>query len=333
MPHLRRMLPLTILAVLVVTVQVAASASGRDYYLTQATMAAYYTVVALGLSLLMGYAGQVSLGHGAFFALGGYTSAVLTTHGISPGWAFLAALLSAFVAAVLIGFPALRLRGHYLAMATLGFGLIIYRLVLGSNLTGAADGINAVPPWKLVGSFAICGQRELRLPNYYFAWGFVLLVFLLLQNLLDSRQGRALRAIHDHELAANATGVNTAAMKLQVFVISALLAAAAGSLLTHFTGGIGPSEAGAMKSVRYVSLVAVGGMGNLVGVLAASALLTFLSLRGCFGTYDAAVFGAILIAVVSLAPAGPFEPLHRWLQQRRAARAAARPEGGAHGPA
>ena len=366
MPHLRRMLPLATLLVLIVTVQLVASAVGKDYYLTQATMTAYYTVVALGLSLLMGYAGQVSLGHGAFFALGGYTSAILTTRPVSglpsglfsalqslgvlssrtdlyggtlvtvsPGWAFCAALLLTFVVAVAVGHPALRLRGQYLAMATLGFGLIVYRILLGSNFTGAADGVNSVPPWDIGGVLSICSQKAHRLPNYYFAWGFVALVMVLLHNLLDSRQGRALRAIHDNEMATNAMGVNTAAMKLQVFVISALLAAAAGSFLTHYAAGIGPSEADAMKSVRYVALVAVGGMGNLWGVLVASAGLTFLSLRGCFGTFDAMVFGAILIAVISLAPEGPFEPLTRWLHRRREPRAVVvRPEGGdTHGPA
>ncbi len=329
--------------------QVAVSAMGREYYLTQMIMTAYYAIVALGLCLVMGYAGQISLGHAAFFALGGYTSAILTTMDMTaargtawgdvllgagllqaraglyggetvaanPWLAFVAALIIAGVIAFLIGYPALRLKGHYLSMATLGFGLIVYRIVLGSNVTGAADGITGVPRWQLGFGLNISGEPADRIANYYLAWGFVLLTLLLLSNLVDSRAGRAFRAIHGGETAANSMGVNTAAYKVKAFVLSALLAAAAGSLLTHYNGGIGPSEAGAMKSVRYVALVAAGGMANLWGVLVVSGTLTFLSLRGYFGSYDDALFGILLIAIVSLTPAGPLQPLAAWLKGLR----------------
>jgi branched-chain amino acid transport system permease protein len=349
-------LPVLILAAALAAVQAAAAAAGRDYYLVQLTMAAYYTIVVLALTLVMGYAGQVSMGHGAFFALGGYASAILTTtdvaaaHGAAWGralqsagvlvarrglgggvvvaaapWAaFLAGLALTFAVALLIGYPALRLKGHYLAMATLGFGLIVYRVVIGSDFTGASDGIHGVPPWPLPFGGEISGETAARTVNFYVAWGATLGVLVLLLNLVRSRPGRALRAIHDGELAANAMGVDTASYKLRAFVLSALLAAAAGSLFTHFNGGIGPSEAGAMKSVRYVALVAAGGMANLWGALGMSAVLNFLSLRGCFGSYDEAVFGAILIAIVSLAPEGPLAPLAAWLRRRVPRRAPAR---------
>jgi branched-chain amino acid transport system permease protein len=310
-------------------------------------MALYYAIVVMGLCLLMGYAGQVSLGHGAFFAIGGYTSAVLTTHDFSPfkdaawaGWlkqshllvakqdlygnavmtfspwaAFVAALLATFFIACLIGYPALRLRGHYLAMATLGFGLIVSKMLLGSSITGAADGINGVPEWKLVGGLAVTGKSAARVQNYYIACGLALLVLLLLRNLVHSRVGRALQAIHDRETAANAMGIDTAAYKLKVFVLSALLAAMAGAFFTHYTGGIGPSEAGALKSIRYVALAAAGGMANLWGVTIMSVALNYFSLRGWFGSYDNAVFGALLILIISLAPEGPLKPLGSWLKR------------------
>ena len=200
-------------------------------------------------------------------------------------------------------------------MATLGFGLIVYRIVLGSSFTGAADGIPGVPPWNLGPGITICGDKAERIENYYLAWAITLTILLLLQNLVHSRVGRALRAIHDGELAANAMGINTAAYKFRVFILSALLAAAAGCLLTHYNGGIGPSEAGAMKSVRYVALVAAGGMANLWGVLVVSTTLNFLSLRGCFGTYDHAVFGIILVVIISLAPEGPLKPIGAWIRR------------------
>jgi len=340
-------LPVALLAAALAAVQIVATALGREYILTQMIMAAYYSIVVLGLCLLMGYAGQVSLGHAAFFAIGGYTSAVLTTKpwprgGAAADWlaragvlaeradlygeplttvapwaAFGAALLLAAAVALLVGYPALRLRGYTLAMATLGFGLIVYRLALGAGFTGSADGISGVPPWRLGFGLAVCGDKARRVQNYYVAWSLAVLALLGLLNIVQSRFGRGLRAIHDGELAANAMGVDTGRAKLQVFVLSAVLAAAAGSFLTHYNGGIGPSEAGAMKSVRYVALVAAGGMANLWGALTVSAVLTFLSLRGCFGTFDHAVFGLILIGIVALAPEGPLRPLAAWF--RRAA--------------
>jgi branched-chain amino acid transport system permease protein len=334
-------LPVLVLALLLVGIQIAASASGRAYYLTQLIMTAYYSIVVLGLCLVMGYCGQVSLGHAAFFAIGGYASAILTTLDIAaardsewgqvlqslhilsswknaygeqilafaPWAAFVVALLLTLIIALLIGYPALRLKGHYLAMATLGFGLIVYRIVLGSAFTGAADGITGVPGWSISSRLVITSNNTYRVANYYFAWGVTLVVLVFLLNLVHSRVGRALRSIHDGELAANAMGIHTAGYKLQAFVISAMLAATAGSFFTHYTGGIGPSEAGVLKSIRYVVLVAAGGMANLWGGLIISALLNFLSLRGYFGMLDHAVFGVILIAIVSLAPEGPLRPL------------------------
>lgn len=351
------------LVVAVAGVQLLTRASGREYYLVQLTMAAYTAVVVMGLGLVMGYAGQVSLGHAAFMAIGGYTSAVLTTADLgwlaaTPGgavlrrlgalalrtrlygqgdivsctpWvAFLAALLLAVLVAIGVGYPALRLRGHYLAMATLGFGLIVYQIVLGSRFTGSADGISAVPAWTLLPGVTVCGAAGSRVANYYVAWGLALLTLVFILNLVDSRIGRALRSIHGSEKAANAMGVNTAGCKLQAFVISAVFAAAAGSLATHYSGGIGPAEAGVMRSVRYVALVAVGGAANVWGGLILGVTLTFLSLRGCFGSYDDAVFGAALIAIMTLAPDGPLLPLWRLLVRwwRRLAGSGPGPQGG-----
>jgi branched-chain amino acid transport system permease protein len=352
MTRFRQVLPFALFPVVIVGAQLVMRATGTEYCLTQLTMAVYYAIVVMGLCLLMGYAGQVSLGHGAFFAIGGYTSAVLTTHDFSAlkttawaGWlqqahlfivkqdlygnatmtvspwaAFVAAMLLTFLIALLIGYPALRLRGHYLAMATLGFGLIVSKMLLGSNITGAADGINAVPEWKLVAGLTVTGKTAARVQNYYIACGLALLLLVFLRNLVHSRVGRALQAIHDRETAANAMGINTAAYKLRVFVLSALLAAIAGVFFTHYTAGIGPSEASALKSVRYVALAAAGGMANLWGVTVVSIILNYLSLRGWFGSYDNAVFGAILILIISLAPEGPLKPLGLWLKRLMAGR-------------
>ena len=331
-----RHLHILMLFAAVVAVQLLTLAAGKGFYLTQLTMTAYYTLIIVGLCLLMGYAGQISLGHAGFFAIGGYTSAVLTTVDVSaykgsalagaliklsvlvgrqdlyggnmlsfhPWAACLVAILLTAAIAYAIGVPVLKLKGHYLAMATLGFGTIIYSVVLGTQKFGAADGISSVPAFPLLPGLTVSGAPGLRVQNYYIAWGLVACGMLLLLNLIDSRVGRALRSIHGAEDAAGAMGVDTARYKLNTFVLSAVFAAVAGVFLTHFNGGIGPSEASIMKSVRYVSIVAVGGMASLWGTLIMSAVLNFLSLRGYFGSFDDAVFGAILIIIMLFSPEG-----------------------------
>jgi branched-chain amino acid transport system permease protein len=314
----------------VAAIQMTASLTGNVYHLTQLTMSAYYSLVVLGLCILTGYAGQISIGHAGFFAIGGYLSALLTTHDLSahggpvvsglaamgiltrrpdlyggelltvhPWPACIFAVLTAFAIAFAIGGPVLKLKGHYLAMATLGFGIIVYRIVLGTTLVGAADGIYDVPAFPLFPGVAVSGKSSLRVVNYYVAWGFVILGMVFLLNLVRSRVGRALASIH-----AEATGIPTARYKLKVFVISAAFAAVAGVLLTHYNGGIGPSESSVMKSVRYLAIVAIGGMANLWGTLLMSLILNYLSLRGYFGTFDDAVFGGILILIMLFAPDG-----------------------------
>jgi len=332
-----RYLPVAVAALLVVLLQVGLSAGDQLFYMTQITMSAYYALVVIGLCLLMGYAGQASLGHAGFFAIGGYVAAVLTTcnlltyqtnplvracqwlgltvehqdlYGramlsISPWPAFVAALLVTGVVAVLIGMPVIRLKGHYLAMATLGFGLIIYRIVLGAEVFGQADGISDVPPFKLAGdALQINGAQDYGVQNYYIAWAVVLVTMVLAIHLVHSRVGRALRSIHESEEAAHSLGVNTHRYKLATFILAAILAAMGGAFLTHYNGSISPLEASVMKSVRFMAIVAAGGMANLWGALFMGVLLNFLSLRGVFGSLDDAMFGAILIAVMILAPQG-----------------------------
>ncbi|HEY3348109.1 MAG TPA: branched-chain amino acid ABC transporter permease [Nitrospirota bacterium] len=320
----------------IIAIQLATTLTDSAYHLTQLTMTAYYTILILGLCMLVGYAGQLSLGHAGFFAIGGYMSAFLTTHDLSPykaqasvallaDWgvltsrpdlyggslltvnpwaACIAAVCLTIVVAYIIGGPVLKLKGHYLAMATLGFGIIVYRIALASSSLGAADGISDVPPFRLLPGVEITGSSSARVMNYYVAWGGVTLGMVLLLNLIHSRVGRALSSIHGAEDAADAMGIPTARYKLKAFVLTAVLASVAGVMLTHYNGGIGPSEASVMKSVRYVAIVAVGGMANLWGALIMSLLLNFLSLRGCFGVYDDAVFGGILIIIMLFVPDG-----------------------------
>ncbi|OHD66625.1 MAG: branched-chain amino acid ABC transporter permease [Spirochaetes bacterium RBG_13_51_14] len=329
-------IPVAVLTACIIAFQIIVSALNREFYLTQLTMSAYYSLVILGLTVLMGYAGQISLGHAAFFAMGGYTTAVLTTYNLagaagnplvklvvglgldtvstnaygaqtqhlSPWVSLVVAVCLTAAVAFLIGIPILKLKGHYLAMATLGFGIIVYRIVLGTRMFGEADGISDLPAFRLAGGLAVGGDPGLRVQNYYIAAFLLVAGVILLTNLIDSRPGRALRSIHGSEEAANAMGVNTARYKLSVFVLSAVFACIAGVFLTHFNGGIGPSEAEVMKSVSYVAIVAVGGMANLWGALVMGVVLNYLSLRGYFGSYDEFVFGCILIVIMLFMPEG-----------------------------
>jgi branched-chain amino acid transport system permease protein len=334
--RLRMYYPVLATAALIVALHLALAAAGATYYMTQITMSAYYALVVIGLCLLMGYAGQASLGHAGFFAIGGYTAAVLTTFNLTPysktpliaqcqslgltiqwkdlygadilsftPWvAFGAALLLTGLVALVIGASVIRLKGHYLAMATLGFGLIVYRIALGTPVLGRADGVSNVPPFHLLSNLQVNGRAPFRVQNYYIAWIVVLIAMVLALNLVHSRVGRALRSIHENEEAAHSLGVNTYRYKLAVFILSAIFAAIGGVLLTHYNGSIGPSEATVMKSVRYVAIVAVGGMANLWGAMVMGILLNFLSLRGVFGSYDDTVFGGILIVMMLFAPQG-----------------------------
>ena len=310
--------------------------TGTTYYMTQITMSAYYALVVIGLCLLMGYAGQASLGQAGFFAIGGYLAGLLTTHNLaamqdsawvrvcqhlgvlvswqdpyqrevlsfSPWSACILALAATAAVALVIGLSVIRLKGHYLAMATLGFGLIVYRLALGTPLLGQADGISNVPPFPLPGGLQVNDRTPFKVQNYYIAWALVIGAMTLALHLVHSRVGRALRSIHESEEAAHSLGVNTQRYKLATFVLAAVFAGLGGVFLTHYTGSISPTEATVMMSVRYLAIVAVGGMASLWGALLMGMVLNFLSLRGVFGSLDDAVFGAILIAVMILAPQG-----------------------------
>ncbi|RKX81808.1 MAG: branched-chain amino acid ABC transporter permease, partial [Spirochaetes bacterium] len=333
---MKRYFPVFFLTLIIILIQLVTSLSWKAFFLTQLTMSAYYVLVALGLCLVMGYAGQISLGQAGFFAIGGYTTAFLSTidfagktgtglfkildslgllipketlYGdtiiyLAPWISFIAAVLFAGILAYALAVPVLRLKGHYLAMATMGFGIIIYRIVLGTGAFGEADGISNIPAFPVFPGLEISGDFSSRVSNYYIAWIVVILGLLLLINLINSRVGRALRSLHGSEDAANAMGVNTSRYKVVVFVIGAVFAAVAGVLLTHYNGGIGPSEASVTKSVRYVVIVAVGGMANIWGTLVMGVILNFLSLRGVFGHFDDAVFGVILVIIMMFMPEG-----------------------------
>jgi len=274
-------------------------ALGKGYHVSILVFTGIHTIVAIGLCLLMGYAGQISLGHAGFFAVGAYVSGILTTRaGIPPPIALVAAVALAAAVAAIVGIPTLRLRGHYLAMATLGFGEIVYVILnAAGSLTGGPSGFGAIPP--IIPRFEALGLKGSDVTFYAIAWATVFAAIGLSSRIVGSRVGRALRAVHTSERAAMAMGVDVARLKLQVFVLSAILAALAGSYYAHYVTFISPTTFSVGCSIRFVTIVAVGGMANLWGVVGASTLLGVLTLAGFFGEMDMIVYGALLVAAMA----------------------------------
>jgi branched-chain amino acid transport system permease protein len=274
------------------------------YYIGVLVFVAIYALITIGLSLLMGYAGQISLGHAAFFGLGAYTSGLLTTRlGWNPWMAFIAATFLSAAIATIIGVPTLRLRGHYLAMATLGFGEIVYIFFNSTvELTGGPSGFGNIPRLSIAG-FAF--DNDVRF--YYLAWFFVVMVIVCSLNVINSRVGRALRSIHGSELAANTMGVNTIRYKVQVFVLSAIYGSIAGSLYAHFVTFISPTSFGLMASILLVTMVVIGGMASIWGAILGAAILTFLPeyLRG-LEDYSVLIYGLLLMGIMIFVPRGLF---------------------------
>jgi branched-chain amino acid transport system permease protein len=259
-------------------------------------------MLSIALNLLLGYAGQISLGHAGFFGLGAYLSGVLTaTYGWNPWVAMPLSALLVGGLAFLIGFPILKLKGHYLAMATLGLGIIIYIVFNETvDLTGGPSGLSGIPNLA-IGSFAFDSDVK----NYYLIWGITLGAILLTLNLANSRVGRALRAVHDSEVAARVVGVNARLLKVQIFALSALISSIAGSLYAHTMTFISPASFGFNFSVELLTMVVIGGLGSIYGSFLGAALLTLLPefLRAAHD-YDIIIYGALLMVMVMFMPGG-----------------------------
>jgi branched-chain amino acid transport system permease protein len=281
----------------------------NDYYLTVLIVGGFNVILVLGLNLVMGYAGQISLGHAAFYGISAYTTGILTTTYRWPVAAgILAGLTVAIAVAAAIGGPTLKLRGHYLAMGTLGFGLIVY-IVLNeaTGLTGGPSGLTGIPRLTVAGWTAASDRAY-----YYVVWVAVLLLFLLAQNLVRSRIGRALRAIHTSEAAAAVLGVDTARFKLGVFVLSAAYAGLAGALFAHYVTFVSPTSFSFHASVQLVTMAVLGGMASLWGSVAGALFLTVLpELLRALEDFDILVYGAILIACMMFLPGGLAEGARR----------------------
>ncbi len=289
-------------AVLAVIAIVAPLALSGSYLMNVLVFVGIHAMLAIALNLLLGFAGQISLGHAGFFGLGAYASGILSaTYGVNPWLAMGGTALFVALLAFIVGFPILKLKGHYLAMATLGLGIIFYIVFNeATELTGGPSGFSGIPPLK-IGTVAF----DSDLKNYGLIWAFTLGTVLLSLNLANSRIGRALRAIHDSEVAARVMGVNVRLLKVQIFALSAFVSSIAGSLYAHTMGFVSPTSFGFNFSVELVTMVIVGGLGSVYGSLIGAALLTLLpELLRAFQDYDIVIYGLVLILMTMFMPGG-----------------------------
>ena len=304
LPFKRHTMVCAVFAVLVAAIGLTME---NDYYFQVLILIGINTILALGLNMLMGYAGQISLGHAAFYGIGAYTTAILTaTCGVSPWLALPAALACAALVALIVGMPTLKLSGYYLGMGTLGFGMIVYIIFREwTSVTGGSSGLVGIPP------LSAAGIDFFSYRNYFWlVWAIVLLCVIMCQRIIDSRIGRILRAIHDSEGATRACGANTHVIKLQIFILSAVFSALAGFLYAHFVTFISPGSFGFMVSIRMVTMVVIGGMASIWGAFLGAGLMTLLpEWLHLFSDYEMIVYGLILVIVMIFMPQGLFRGL------------------------
>jgi branched-chain amino acid transport system permease protein len=273
----------------------------NSFYLDLAVRMAINAIIVIGLNLLIGFAGQISLGHAGFLGIGAYASAVLPTHfGWHPLLALLAGAAASALLAALLARPIFKLKGHYLAMATLGLGIIInIALRNEAQWTGGPDGM-AVPAMELFG-YEIGSDRQ---------WYWVVAVLLVIAvwaslNLIDSPFGRALRALHGSEVASQVVGVDVARYKGAIFVMSAFSASVMGSISAHYIGFISPAYADFFHSIELVTMVVIGGMASVYGSVVGAVLLTAMpQALATFEGWETVAFGAILMLCMIFLPRG-----------------------------
>lgn len=278
------------------------------YWRTNLTVCAINVLLAIGLDFILGYAGQLNLGHSAFYGLGAYVSTLLIVKLGIPFWvAFIAGVAFAGIAGTFLSLFAVRLRGHYLAIASLGFAVIVHQILLNwISLTQGPLGIYAIapPPAIVIGGVVIADFRNLA-AFFYLVAGFAFLSYILLSQLVRSPIGETLTAIREDEVSAASLGINGAAWKVFAFGVGSAVAGAAGCFYASFVGTLVPDAFFVSEAFTILAMVIVGGMGTLIGPVFGAILLTVLPevLRG-FGDLRLVVYGAALTFVVLFMPGG-----------------------------
>lgn len=283
----------------------------NPFILNMLSMAALTVIVVTGLNLLLGFAGQISLGHAGFVALGAYISSLLSVKlGINPWVAIFVAVLASSLFGAIIGYPTLKLKSHYLAMATLAIGEIIHIVVNNYvELTGGPQGFSGMPMLSLFG-FVLDNETKF----YFFIWPVTFLLILLSINLVESRFGRAYKAIKSKENAAYAFGVNVHMYKVFIFTVSVFYASLAGALYAFYIGFISPSSFGLTQSIDYIVMVVIGGMGNFFGIFLTTIILSILpNILTSIEDYWPIVNGLLLIFAMMVIPNG-MKRLFSWIK-------------------
>lgn len=296
-----------------------------------------YSIIVIGLNMLIGYAGQVSLGHAGLFGMAAYITGILSStaegkFGLPMYISIPAAILLTTALMFLIGMPMLKLKGHYLAMATLGLGIIFYTLFIHLPITDGFDGFRKIP-------FLWIGSKDFaenmlhlspKLNSYIIVWSVLFFIVIISENIINSRIGRALKSIHDSEPAALSLGINVGKYKNTIFTLSALYASIAGILFAHYKRFIAPSDFSITYSITFVTMVVVGGARTIYGAIIGATLLTSLtyilqelehylsktfSLNVNIGDYHMVIYGSIIVLVMIFFPEGLMGGITRILKK------------------
>lgn len=297
-----------------------------EYWVTLLNYIGLYSIVAIGLVLLTGIGGMTSFGQAAFVGVGAYATAYLTTQfAVSPWLALIVGIVLTALVALVIGAVTMRLSGHFLPLGTIAWGLSLYYLFGNLAWLGKYDGINGIPALSVFGVPLASGRSI-----YYLIWIVVLAAVVSVQNLLNSRPGRAIRALRGAGVMAEAMGVNTARMRVAIFVYSAVLAAISGFLYAHLQRAVNPTPFGLNHGIEYLFMAVVGGIGHVWGAVLAAAILTVVQdylqsllpkLLGQSGNFEVIVFGVVMVLLLQYARQGVWPFVARWFPLGPAARA------------
>jgi branched-chain amino acid transport system permease protein len=280
-----------------------------EYWITLLNYIGLYSIVAIGLVLLTGIGGMTSFGQAAFVGVGAYATAFLTTqYGVSPWLALIAGVVLTAVIALLLGLITMRLSGHFLPLGTIAWGLSLFYLFGNLELLGKYDGINGIPVLSLFGWKLESGRSI-----YYLIWAVVLLAVISVQNLLNSRPGRAIRALRGGGTMAEAMGVNTAWMRVVIFIYAAVLASISGFLYAHLQRAVNPTPFGLNHGIEFLFMAVVGGVSHVWGAILGATILTVLQdylqtwlpkLIGANGNFEIIVFGIVMVLLLQYARQG-----------------------------
>ncbi len=289
------------IAALVVFLAIWPVFTSNPYYVHTAVMIGIMVLLAVGLNLLFGYTGQISLAHATFYAIGAYTTSLLEVHAGLSFWVTTPiALCFAVVVAIVIGIPTLKLKDHYLALATLALCLVTTLFLLNAKwLTNGAEGVMGIEAPRFFG-YPLQGVTL-----YYFVAFLTFVVFVMIRNLVNSRVGIALETIRENEDAAESLGVNVLYYKVMVFAISGALAALAGAIYAHLTLFASPESFALPLSIEVLVIIVVGGLASMMGSVVGAIVITLLpEFLYDFEEYRLLVYGVILLLVVIFAPKG-----------------------------